>query len=35
MRHLFLPGLKNVFDEAIVAALEPAPKPKKRGCIVL
>ncbi|KAG2188430.1 hypothetical protein INT44_001183 [Umbelopsis vinacea] len=28
-------GLKNVFDEAIVAALEPAPKPKKRGCIVL
>jgi cell division control protein 42 len=28
-------GLKNVFDEAIVAALEPTPKPKKRGCNLL
>ncbi|KAI9145024.1 GTP binding protein Cdc42 [Paraphysoderma sedebokerense] len=29
-------GLKNVFDEAIVAALEPPSKPKKKGkCVVM
>jgi len=27
-------GLKNVFDEAIVAALEPPVDKKKRGCLV-
>jgi cell division control protein 42 len=27
--------LKDVFDEAIVAALEPAPKKKSRGCRLL
>ena len=27
-------GLKNVFDEAIIAALEPPPKAKKK-CLVL
>lgn len=28
-------GLKNVFDEAIVAALEPPAAAKKKGCIML
>ena len=27
--------LKDVFDEAIVAALEPPPKPKKNKCVIL
>jgi cell division control protein 42 len=27
-------GLKNVFDEAIIAALEPPPKPKKK-CLLI
>lgn len=28
-------GLKNVFDEAIMAALEPPAQPKKNGCMLL
>lgn len=28
-------GLKNVFDEAILAALEPPEAPKKRKCAIL
>ena len=28
-------GLKNVFDEAILAALEPPEPPKKKRCVVL
>lgn len=28
-------GLKNVFDEAIVAALEPPVKKKRRNCFIL
>ena len=28
-------GLKNVFDEAILAALEPPEQPKKRICSLL
>ena len=28
-------GLKNVFDEAILAALEPPEQPKKRRCQIL
>ena len=28
-------GLKNVFDEAILAALEPPEPPKKRKCLIL
>jgi cell division control protein 42 len=28
-------GLKNVFDEAIVAALEPPNQEKKKGCVLL
>ncbi len=28
-------GLKNVFDEAILAALEPPELPKKRKCCLL
>jgi hypothetical protein len=28
-------GLKNVFDEAIVAALEPPVKKKSKKCIML
>ena len=28
-------GLKNVFDEAILAALEPSKQPKKRKCCIL
>jgi len=28
-------GLKNVFDEAILAALEPPEQPKKRRCCLL
>lgn len=28
-------GLKNVFDEAILAALEPPEQPKKRKCRLL
>lgn len=28
-------GLKNVFDEAIIAALEPAPSKPKRKCVIL
>merc|ERR1712092_71786 len=28
-------GLKNVFDEAILAALEPPEQPKKRKCCLL
>ena len=28
-------GLKNVFDEAILAALEPPEPPKRRKCIIL
>lgn len=28
----FQKGLKNVFDEAILAALEPPEQPKKRKC---
>jgi cell division control protein 42 len=27
--------LKDVFDEAIVAALEPPQKPKKNKCVIL
>ena len=28
-------GLKNVFDEAILAALEPPAQEKRRGCALL
>jgi cell division control protein 42 len=28
-------GLKNVFDEAIIAALEPPPTKKRQKCAVL
>lgn len=28
-------GLKNVFDEAILAALEPPEPVKKRKCVIL
>lgn len=28
-------GLKNVFDEAILAALEPPEQPKKKKCVLL
>lgn len=28
-------GLKNVFDEAIMAALEPPPQKEKKGCMLL
>ena len=28
-------GLKNVFDEAILAALEPPEPPRKRKCLIL
>lgn len=28
-------GLKNVFDEAILAALEPPEQPKKKKCTIL
>ena len=28
-------GLKNVFDEAILAALEPPEPPKKKRCVLL
>ena len=28
-------GLKDVFDEAIIAALEPPEPPKSKGCILL
>ena len=28
-------GLKNVFDEAILAALEPPETPKKKKCVLL
>jgi len=28
-------GLKNVFDEAILAALEPPKKSKKSACLLL
>lgn len=28
-------GLKNVFDEAIIAALEPPPQKPKRKCTLL
>ena len=28
-------GLKNVFDEAILAALEPPEPPKKKKCVLL
>lgn len=28
-------GLKNVFDEAILAALEPPEPKKKRKCVLL
>ena len=28
-------GLKNVFDEAILAALEPPEQPKKKKCALL
>jgi len=28
-------GLKTVFDEAILAALEPPSKPRKAGCSLL
>lgn len=28
-------GLKNVFDEAILAALEPPEPIKKRKCVIL
>jgi cell division control protein 42 len=28
-------GLKNVFDEAIIAALEPPPKKSNRKCLLL
>lgn len=31
----FQKGLKNVFDEAILAALEPPEPVKKRKCILL
>lgn len=31
----FQKGLKNVFDEAILAALEPPEPPKKKGCRIL
>ena len=28
-------GLKNVFDEAILAALEPQEQPKEKKCVLL
>ena len=28
-------GLKNVFDEAILAALEPPEQPKKKKCTII
>jgi len=28
-------GLKNVFDEAIIAALEPPSQKKKQKCVIL
>ena len=28
-------GLKNVFDEAILAALEPPEPKKKKKCVIL
>ena len=28
-------GLKNVFDEAIIAALEPPPSKKAKKCMIL
>jgi cell division control protein 42 len=28
-------GLKNVFDEAIIAALEPPPQKKKPKCLLI
>ena len=28
-------GLKNVFDEAVLAALEPPEQPQKRNCLIL
>lgn len=31
----FQKGLKNVFDEAILAALEPPEPQKKRKCVLL
>lgn len=32
---IFQKGLKNVFDEAILAALEPPQQEKKRKCVIL
>lgn len=35
LKKKFQKGLKNVFDEAILAALEPPEVPRRRKCIVL
>jgi hypothetical protein len=32
---LFKKGLKNVFDEAILAALDPPQQERKRKCTIL
>lgn len=32
---IFQKGLKNVFDEAILAALEPPEPVRRRRCIIL
>ena len=35
MKFAFQKGLKNVFDEAILAAFEPPPQDRKRKCNIL